>query len=136
MIWFVVFHPRHPEHWWARRFGHVSMLGFEDGTYVHVDLRRAGVEVETFYRHDDIQNMLSYFLTHHTLVKFGPALGPGRVFGAPMTCVQLVKHTLGLKTRALLPDGLFRILTTQFKAEVMPHATKTAERDGRATQRA
>lgn len=111
MIWYVIFHPKEKRHWWARRFCHVSLAGFSNETWTQVDLGRAGVDVRVFYAHDEVRDYLSYLTAHHTVVRFGQSLGPGSCFWSPMTCVGFVKHTLGIRARALRPDGLFTILS-------------------------
>lgn len=118
MIWYVVFHPKRPEHWWARRFGHVSLMGYERETWVHVDLGRHGVQTEIFHTYDDVTEFLSYMLHYHTVVRAPVCSAPRFHFARPLTCVAMVKHTIGLPSRALLPDGLFRTLTRDFNAEI------------------
>lgn len=111
MNWHVVFHPREKKHWWAKRFSHVSLAGFENNTWVHLDLGRATVDVQAFYAQQEVEDYLSYLTAYHTVVQFGQAKGDGFGFWRPMTCVSFVKHTLGIKSCALRPDGLFEILT-------------------------
>lgn len=119
MIYFVVFHPKGKSHWWARRFGHVSLAGFSKETWTHLDLNRTGVDVRVFYAHDDVHDYLSFLTAHHTVLRFGEAIGPGHHFLRPMSCVSFVKHTLGVRSRALLPDQLFHILIRDNKAVMM-----------------
>ena len=127
MIWYVAFHPKRPEDWWARTYGHVSLIGFERETWVHLDLGRHGVETSIFHSYDDVTEFLSYMCHYHTLVRAPVFERPGFHFLRPMTCVALAKHTLGLPSRALLPDGLFRSLTRDFNAEI---ANETVSSDG------
>lgn len=110
MIWYVVFHPRTKGHWWARQFGHVSLAGFSNETWTQLDLTRTGVDVRTFYAHDEVQDYLSFLSAHHTLIQYGKAQDVGGSYFQPMTCVGFVKHTLGIRSRALSPDQLFAIL--------------------------
>lgn len=119
MIWFVVFHPKEKKHWWARQFSHVSLAGFSNETWTHLDLGRTGVDVRTFYAHDDVKDYLSYLTAHHAVLRVGPSLGPGHSFFQPMTCVGFVKHTLGVRCRALFPDQLFEILIREHNAVMM-----------------
>lgn len=119
MIWFVVFHNRLPGQWWARKYGHVSLLGFSNKTWVRLDLGYDKVEVGSHYAFEDVQHMLADYLSHTTVLKFGPAYAPGRHFFHPMTCVSFVKQVLGLRSRALLPDHLFSHLVAKHDVEIM-----------------
>ena len=119
MIWFVIFHPKEKKHWWARKYCHVSLAGFSNETWTQLDLGRSGVDVRTFYTHEDVQGYLSYLTAHHVVLRFGEALGDGNQFLLPMNCVQFVKHTLGVRSRALLPDQLFKILIREHNAVKM-----------------
>tara|TARA_R110000851_G_scaffold22626_8_gene67008 strand:- start:3166 stop:3582 length:417 start_codon:yes stop_codon:yes gene_type:complete len=119
MIWFVVFHPKEKQHWWAKRYGHVSLAGFSKETWTHLDLGRMGVDTRVFYAHDEVHDYLSYLTAHHVVLRFGPSLGPGKQFLTPMSCVSFVKHVLGVRSRALLPDQLFDILIRENKAVMM-----------------
>lgn len=129
MIWHVIFHPKEKRHWWARRFSHVSLAGYHNETWVQLDLGRPGVDIRTFYAHDEVHGYLSYLTGHHTVLRFGEAVGPGRRFGRPMTCVGFVKHVLGVRSRALLPDGLFTTLIRDNNA-VIVNETQATKRDG------
>ena len=129
MIWFLAFSPKKKGHWWGRRFGHVSLIGFENETWVNLDLQKSKVDVRAFYTFEDTNDYLSYLLAHFTVLKFGPALPKSHSFFAPMTCVSFAKHVLGVRSSALLPDGLFRILIRKYNAEIM-YAAEDAGRDG------
>lgn len=119
VIWHVIFHPREKGDWWARRFSHVSLAGWTNETWIHLDLGRSEVDLRAFYAHDDVNDYLSSLLTHYTVVKFGAVDTPGQSFMRPLTCVSFVKHVLGVRSRALLPDQLFRILKSQYGAETL-----------------
>lgn len=119
MIWFAVFSPKKPEHWWARTYGHVALLGFSNETWVHLDLYREAVDVVPFFTHDEANDRLSYALTHFTVLKFGTAKPKSRAFFRPLTCVSFVKQVLGVRSCALLPDGLFRSLIRDYGAEIV-----------------
>jgi hypothetical protein len=135
MIWFVAFHPRQPHHWWARTYGHVSLMGHERETWLHLDLGRDGVETSIFHQYDEVQDFLSYMTAYHTIVR-APELPKARAhFLRPLTCVAMVKHTLGLPSCALLPDQLFTTLTLKYSAEVM-NATVPATSGNRRAEAA
>jgi len=119
MIWFVVFHPKERRHWWAKKFSHVSLSGFSNETWTNVDLGRTGVDIRVFYARDEVHDYLTYLTGHHTVLRFGKAIEPGRCFLSPMTCVGFVKHTLGVRSRALLPDQLFESLIRVNNAVMM-----------------
>lgn len=125
MIWFVIFHPKEKRHWWARRFAHVSLAGYENNTWTQLDLGRAGVDVRTFYAHDEVQDYLSYLTAHHTVLRYDGLPARGRGFGWPMTCVGFVKHVLGLSGRALLPDHLFAMLVKDSNSVMINDPQKT-----------
>lgn len=127
MIWFVVFHPKERHQWWGRRFGHVSLAGFKDDTWVHVDVGIKNTEIAPVYRYDDVRSYLACLTSTATVLKFGPAQNPGGSFFFPMTCVSFVKHVLGVRSRALRPDGLFEILIREYKAELMNEDAQTAQ---------
>lgn len=131
LIWHVVFHPGRSI--WGRRFRHVSLAGYHDDTWIHLDLHRRGTSIATIYRHDDVRDYLSYLLAHYTLVKFGPSRGQSNAFMRPMSCVAFTKHVLGVRSGALRPDGLFRSLVTNFDAEVLDGKAKAAQGNSRAT---
>lgn len=128
MIWFAVFHPTAGG--WAKvlrqRFCHVSLAGYANDTWVHLDVGRDGVEVNTIYAHDEVNGYLSFLLEYMVLVKVGHVDRPGKQFFRPMTCVSFVKHALGLRSGALLPDGLFRSLSLEH--EVLDASTQTTGR--------
>lgn len=127
VIWHAVFH-REPK-WWARQYSHVSLAGFSNDTWVHLDLHRKSVSVMPIYEYDRVQDYLSLLLTHHTVVRFGSAIeGRGR-FLRPMTCVAFVKHVLGVRSSALLPDALLRDLVRDYGAEVLNEAQDTRGND-------
>jgi hypothetical protein len=119
MIWFVVFHPKEEHQWWARDFGHVSLSGFENETWLHLDLGRPGVNVRTLFTHDDKMDYLSFLTAHHSVLQFGEARSKSHGFMRPMTCVSFVKHTLGVRSCALFPDQLFHILIRDHNAVMM-----------------
>lgn len=128
MIWFIVFHPKRPDQWWARTYGHVSLAGFEKETWLHLDLHRGGVEAVVAHEYDDVNDVLSFLTAHKTLVR-APESQQARHFFRPMTCVAFAKHTLGLRSRALLPDALFRSLVHDQGAEIM-NEEQPPQRDG------
>lgn len=130
MIWHVIFHPKEKRHWWAHRFSHVSLAGYHNETWTQLDLGRGGVDVRCFYAHDEVHGYLAYLTGHHTVVRFGEALGPGKFFWRPMTCVSFVKHTLGVRSRALRPDGLFTSLIRDNNA-VIVNETQGSTGNGR-----
>jgi hypothetical protein len=119
-IWHVVFHPGPAR--WARKYRHVSLAGYADDTWLHLDLHRGGVSMATIYRYDEVQDYLSYLLAHYSVLKFGPSRGETASFMRPMTCVSFTKHVLGVKSCALRPDGLFTTLVRNYSAEVLNEA--------------
>lgn len=129
MIWFVAFHPKRSEHWWARTYGHVSLAGFEDDTWINLDLRPNFFDATPIYKFEERNNFLSYLCAYSTVLKFGESLSDQSQFFRPMSCVSLTKHVLGVRSRALLPDGLFRDLRNNYSAEIMNEA-QGATRDG------
>lgn len=118
-VWYVVFHPKQKGHWWGRRFSHVSLAGWTNETWIHLDVGRFGAEVASFYAHDEVNDFLSFNLAHRVMVRVGIREVTGGFFGRPMTCVSFVKHVLGVRSRALLPDQLFRTLTEDQGFEVV-----------------
>lgn len=123
LIWHVIFHPE--KRWWSGPHSHVSLAGFANDTWLHLDLQRAGVTVAAIYHYDEVQDFLSMLLAHYTVVRFGPAVGEQRHFLRPMSCVAFVKHVLGVRSSALLPDGLLRDLVRDYGAEVLNEAQDT-----------
>lgn len=120
LIWHVIFHPE-PK-WWARKHSHVSLAGFANDTWLHLDLGREGVGVSAIYAHDEVHDFLSLLLAHYTVLRFGPAVRQRPHFWRPMTCVSFAKHVLGVRSSALLPDGLLRDLRRDYGAEVLHEA--------------
>ena len=109
LIWFVIFH--HGERFWSRKYCHVSLAGYANETWLHLDLQRGGVNCAPIFHHEEVEDYLSFLLAHYTVLKFGPAqVRPARTFLTPMTCVSFVKHVLRIRSCALRPDGLFRDL--------------------------
>lgn len=129
LIWHVVFHP--VKRWWSGPHSHVSLAGYANDTWLHLDLQRGGVSVNAIYHHDEVQDFLTYLLAHHTVVRFGPALPDRSYFLRPMSCVSFTKHVLGVRSSALLPDGLLRDLVRNYGAKVLNEA-ETGSRDDRA----
>lgn len=130
LIWHVIFHRE--KRWWGGRFSHVSLAGFSNETWLHLDLQRAGLSVATIYAYDEVRDFLSFLLAHTTVVRFGPGIAPGRHFFRPMTCVSFVKHVLGVRSSALRPDALFRDLVSRYGAEVLNETAETARGDAGA----
>lgn len=129
VIWHVVFHPGRCL--WGRQWRHVSLAGFTNQTWLHLDLGRGGVSAAAFFAHDEVQDYLSYLLAYYGVLKFGPSRGGMGAYGRPMTCVSFVKHVLGVRSGALLPDGLWRDLVRNHHAEIV-NAPEGTERDGGA----
>lgn len=128
IIWHVVFHaePR----WWAKKYHHVSLAGRAEGTWVNLDLHRKGVSISTIYKYDEVNDYLSFLLTHYTVVRFGPVDELKGAFLRPMTCVQFVKHALGVRSSALRPDGLLTTLLRDYDG-VLLNETQDAQGDAR-----
>ena len=126
MIWYVAFFPKKPEHWWAREFGHASLAGFDNQTWLHLDLRKDKTDIRLMFTKADTEDYLSFLLTHSTLLKFGPSIEAMKFksYFRPMTCVGFICHTLGVSSRALRPDGLFRDLVRNYSAEIVSAAEK------------
>lgn len=128
IIWHVIFHPE-PK-WWARHHSHVSLAGFSNDTWLHLDLHSSGTSIASIYHYDEVQDFLSFLLTYYTVVRFGPTIAEKRHFLRPMSCVSFVKHTLGVRSSALLPDGLLRDLVRNYGAEVLNEAEDPKGNDG------
>jgi hypothetical protein len=124
LIWHVVFHPG-PCFW--GKYQHVSLAGYADETWLHLDVQRGGVSVATIHRFDEVTDFLSFLLAHYTVLKFGPQRGVSRQFFQPMTCVSFVKHVLGIRSSALRPDGLLLSLERDFGAVRVNEPAKTAK---------
>lgn len=129
MIWFVVFHPKMRWQWWGTRFGHVSLAGYTGGTWIHIDVARKQTEVTAIYKHDEVEDFLAFLASERVVLKFGPARAHGKHFFRPMTCVNFVKHTLGVSCGALRPDSLFHTLIREYDAEQMNEGSKSPPRD-------
>lgn len=129
MIWHVIFHPG--KAWYAKRFSHVSLAGFCNDTWLHLDLTDEGVIASPIYAYDEVEDYLTLLLAHYAVVRFGPSLGQGRHFFAPMTCVSFVKHVLGIRSGALRPDGLFSDLIEKFDVRLLNEVAKTASGNAR-----
>lgn len=128
VVWHVVFHPGRLL--WSSRFRHVSLAGYSNETWIHLDLNRTGLSISPIYHYQEVDDFLTYILAYYTVVRFGPAQVRPH-FLAPMSCVSFVKHALGVRSGALLPDGLFRSLTRNHGCEVI-NARQQAEGDARA----
>lgn len=101
---YLVFH--HGKSLWSRRFKHVSVLLYEDGVWSHIDFGRRGADFVATWRENEIHEILSIAMHYHTLVHV--PVGSATHFFRPMTCVSFAKHMLGIPSRALRPDALFR----------------------------
>lgn len=132
LIWHVVFHPG--RRWWSRQFCHVSLAGYSNDTWLHLDVQRGGVNVASIYHHDEVKDYLTYLLAHHTVVRFGPTQERvSRCFFSPLTCVSFVKHVLRCRSSALRPDSLFRDLVHIQGAEVLNENPEGSRDTGTAT---
>jgi len=119
MIWHVVFHPG-PCLW--GKYRHVSLAGYSNETWVHLDLSIYGAHIAAIYAHDEVNDYLTFLLAHYTVLRFGSANGAKSHFLRPMTCVSFVKHVLGLRSGALRPDGLLRFLISNCDVEILNEA--------------
>lgn len=128
LIWHVIFHPE--RRWWSGPHSHVSLAGFSNDTWLHLDLQRAGVSVASIYHYDEVQDFLSFLLTHYTVLRFGPAIAQRNHFLRPMSCVAFTKHVLGVRSSALLPDGLLRDLVRDYGAQVLNETQDAKGDDG------
>jgi hypothetical protein len=127
VVWHVIFHPREKHQWWARRYGHVSLVGFVNETWMHLDLNRSGFIAEAFFCRDEVQAFLSNALCYAHVLRV-PSLQKTRShFMRPMTCVSFTKQVLGLRSRALLPDQLFDTLTKNHGAEWLNEEAKSPQ---------
>ena len=118
LIWHVIFHPG--RRLWSRTYQHVSLAGFSNDTWLHLDLQRSGVHVASIYHHEEVEDYLTFLLAHYGVLRFGPSRpGPSRQFFRPLTCVSFVKHVLGVQSSALRPDALFRDLCRMKGIEVL-----------------
>lgn len=131
LIWHVIFHRERK--WWALgEYSHVSLAGFSNDTWLHLDLHKDGMSVASIYHYEEVQDFLSFLLTYTTVVRFGPTVAQKRHFFRPMTCVSFVKHTLGVRSSALLPGGLLRDLVRDYSAEVLNENPKAPRGNDRA----
>lgn len=112
---YVCFWPKRPDHWWARKYGHVSIVHYQDEAWIHQDLQQQGLCFQMVHKHDEVQAFLSHLFDNAFIVRVPVSVNP--CFLAPMTCVSFVKHALGIRSRALLPDGLLRDLLRNPDAE-------------------
>lgn len=133
VIWHVLFYPKKPAHFWARKYGHVGLAGWCDETWVHLELTRGRFDVQTYYRHDEVEDFLSQCLTYTDMLRMPDVGKPISHFGRPMTCTALVRHTLGIRERALLPDRLFGILRENYDAEWLNGFRQGQGNDGTKT---
>jgi hypothetical protein len=118
LIWHVIFHRGRTL--WSRRFCHVSLAGYSNDTWIHLDLQRGGMNIASIYHHEEVQDYLTFLLAHYTVLRFGPTRDrSSRSFLAPMTCVSFVKHVLRARSSALRPDRLFSDLVRVEGAEVL-----------------
>lgn len=125
LIWHVVFHPG--KRLWSRRFCHVSLAGYSNDTWLHLDLQRHGINAASIYHHDEVEQYLEFLCANYTVIKFGPAQPhSSRAFMGPMTCVSFVKHMLRLRSSALRPDRLFSDLLRVEGTEIINENAETA----------
>lgn len=128
LIWHVVFHPG--KTWWSRKYRHVSLAGYSNDTWLHLDVNIKGVSVANLYHYDEVHDYLTYLVAHYHVLRFGPTLEKSRQFFSPLTCVSFVKHVLGVRSCALLPDGLERTLRLNYGAEVIHEGQGTSGNSG------
>jgi hypothetical protein len=118
LVWHVIFHPG--KRFWSRKFSHVSLAGYSNDTWLHLDVQLGGMNVASIYHHDEVEQYLSFLIANYTVVRFGPAReAPSRAFFSPLTCVSFVKHVIRPRSSALRPDRLFRDLVRNEGAEVL-----------------
>ena len=113
--WFVAFQKR--DRWWhpPGRFGHVSCIGYspETSTWLLYDFSTEGVNFRIAFAFDDVEDLLNHFWVSSVVVR-APAVPPRTIhplrfiLPAPFTCVGSAKRLLGLPSRAITPDGLYR----------------------------
>lgn len=116
--------------WWARKFSHVSVLKFENETWTLVDVDRHAVTIRSLYKRSDVDQMWSEL--SGTVIVHVPE-GDGRAFFSPLSCVSFAKHAAGIRSRALLPDGLFRDLCRN-NAEIVHDGRRQASGIAAAAQ--
>jgi len=132
LIWHVVFHPGRAL--WDQNWRHVSLAGYsvDSLTWLHVDVQRAGVNVAMIYRHDEVEDYLTYLLSNFRVVRFGPSQVGSRSFFTPMTCVSFAKHVLGVRSSALRPTPFMRDLLDKYDAKVINGTVKSVNGNGSA----
>lgn len=131
IVWHVIFHPKGDWWWWPGKFRHVSLAGYCNDTWLHIDLGRGGASICPIYHYQEIEDYLSYMLHHYTVLRVpdAPRKPSASRFLLPMSCVSLATHILGLPNRALLPDGLYRNLLKNHSAVVVPNENQNASRN-------
>ena len=117
-LWHVLFHRPPKRRWYAREFSHVSIAFRQNETWVHLDLHASGFRPGVYFTFDEVQDFLAHACATTTIVRLQHV--PIRShFLRPMSCVSFVKHVMGLRSRALLPDTLFRDLVENHGGEVI-----------------
>ena len=110
--WNVVFHTK-TQWWWLRwvgKFKHVSAFAYVPGfrAWLVYDTQLSGTRLMLLANGDNARATLKAYTTGCeivTMARQGQSMGIFNRFG--YYCVPSVKHLIGLKSTAILPDRLF-----------------------------
>jgi hypothetical protein len=111
--WFIVFHPVSATRWLNRlpmRFRHVSAFAYVHaaGCWLIYDVQFWGTRHILLPDNPAALDFLADFTARCTVLHMRRP-GPSRLwFRVGFWCVPAIKHLLGLRSSALLPNGLYR----------------------------
>lgn len=112
IVWHACFHD--DKKWWGRKYSHVSLAGYAEDTWLHLDLHRTGVSMAAIFKYQEVEDFRQHLLKNFAVVRVGITETPSFSFAGPMTCVGFAKHVLGVRSCALRPDALFRCLIRDY----------------------
>lgn len=109
--WFVVFKQKSKLRWcnWVPgRFKHCFCIAFivEMQCWIFVEFAALSGTAVAFLKNDEADDLLAEVCADAVVVKMPAAMTKG--WGWGLWCVPLTAHVIGLRSCALLPDGLFR----------------------------
>ena len=123
-LWLVFFGSGHLAPWWAwvlrRGFRHVCAASWfaDQERWVFVNPCRTGTVIEVM-RSDEFGPRFSQLMTDSAAVLRMPARAGRRATPRSFHCVGAMKALLGIRSRALLPYGLYVDLRRNHGAEIV-----------------
>lgn len=114
--WLVVFYPRSVYTWVNRlvpgRFKHVSLISFIQpaDAWLYYSVEPTGCPIELWPGNEAGSRRFAEITASASIIRFPAVMERNSWLRAGWWCVPAVKHALGIRSGALLPDQLWRYL--------------------------